>query len=95
MNTIPPYRVYHGALTAVNGGPEGDCASATFSAEACASWNPADRITVTNVQAANLLSCDVKNKLPVVGDACDVRVMPNGAAKLFLLTHQIPFRDCP
>lgn len=92
--SIPAWKIYHGALTAVNA-PEGDCATATFSAYGHASWDVTALYTATGIKAANLLSCDVKNKLPLVGDPCDIRVGPDGKVYLMLLTHQLPFRDCP
>lgn len=92
-HVIPPYGVYHGALTAVSG-TEGDCASALFSARGHASWDPTAIIDVANVKAANLLSCDIANKLPLVGDLCDIRYKPDGSKHLFLLTHSLIFKDC-
>lgn len=97
MDTIPTIKVFHGRITAINGATsgEGDCASLTFSGYGCASWDPHLPVTFSSLAAANLLSCDVKNKAPVVGDFCEIWYGEDGTVKLFLKTHQIPFKDCP
>ena len=92
---ISPIRVYYAVITAIHGGLEGDCASLTFDAHGFASWDQSVTFPVSNLPAANLLSCDIKNKAPVVGDACEIWVMPNSTVKLFLKTHSLIFKDCP
>lgn len=93
----PVVKVYFGVIEKISS-PDGDCSTLKFSGTAFGSWDHRNIYQFNNLKADNLLSCDVKNRSPEIGDPCEIWVVPqtDGSTRDFLIlkTHQIIFDDC-